>query len=95
MIITRDGLSPEDTKAGRYQRALLRLYRQHQQQEDGLPTNGRFLFYEGLHAEDWPKHYPGARQPNLLGPGTRGRGARVARPRGGRPKAGSFDAAQV
>lgn len=62
--MSRDGLSPDNTKTGRYQRACWRIYQQHAQQEDGLPTNGLFIFYEGLQAEDWPKHYEGKRQPH-------------------------------
>ncbi len=55
--MTIEGLSREDSKDGRYQRALLWLYAQHRQQEDGLPTSVRFLYYEGVQREDWPKHY--------------------------------------
>jgi hypothetical protein len=41
------GLSNEDSGAGRMQRAVLDLLREHQAQgEDGLPTSSRFLFYE-------------------------------------------------
>jgi hypothetical protein len=42
---------------GRYQRALLGFYAEHRRQPDGLPTSGRFLFYEGVQARAWPKHY--------------------------------------
>jgi hypothetical protein len=41
------GLSPASTKAGKLQRAIWALYREHQR--DGmLPTSGRFIWYELL-----------------------------------------------
>jgi hypothetical protein len=41
------GLSNADSGAGRMQRAVLDLLREHQAQgDDGLPTSSRFLFYE-------------------------------------------------
>jgi hypothetical protein len=42
---------------GRYQRALLTHYAANLGQPDGLPTSGRFLYYEGEQAGAWPKHY--------------------------------------
>ena len=39
------GLSPANTNTGRLQRALLERIKIHQD-EDTIPTNGRFLFYE-------------------------------------------------
>jgi hypothetical protein len=56
------GLSPQHTQAGRYQHALVRLYEQHAHQEGGLPTSGRFLYYEGVQVQAWPKHYDGRKR---------------------------------
>src|SRR5215467_13985535 len=39
------GLSRPDSAAGKLQRILLRLLREHER-DGALPTNGRFLFYE-------------------------------------------------
>ena len=50
-------LSAPETKAGRLQRALLDLLREHQH-DGALPTNGRFLFYELEQKGVVPKHYP-------------------------------------
>ena len=60
---TKDGLSAPDTKAGRLQRACLELLREHERDEDGLPTNGRFMFYELEQHGIVPKHSDGKRQP--------------------------------
>jgi hypothetical protein len=49
-------LSGADTKAGRIQRALLELLRQHEA-DGALPTNGRFLFYELVQLGVIPKAY--------------------------------------
>jgi hypothetical protein len=49
-------LSGASTKAGRLQRALLELLRQHER-DGALPTNGRFLFYELEQAGVIPKVY--------------------------------------
>jgi hypothetical protein len=54
--LTHPRLSRLRSMTGRYQCALLRLYAGHRYQPDGLPTSGRFLFYEGVQARDWPKH---------------------------------------
>jgi hypothetical protein len=65
-----DLMSPIETKQGYLQRAVLGIHRAHQQYPDGIPTNGRFIFYEGLQAGYWPKHYnekegqPRRRTPN-------------------------------
>ena len=40
------GLSKPDLESGRLQRAILKILREHEQQPDGLPTSGRFIFYE-------------------------------------------------
>ena len=40
-----EGLPSPHTKRGRIQRAVLDLLREHAA-DGGLPTNGRFLFYE-------------------------------------------------
>ena len=40
------GLSKPDSESGRLQRAILKILREHEQQPDGLPTSGRFIFYE-------------------------------------------------
>jgi hypothetical protein len=39
------GLSREDSKAGRLQRAILKILHEHEK-DDGLPTSARFLVYE-------------------------------------------------
>lgn len=53
---TTDGLSRPGTKAGRLQRAVLDVIREHE--ADGmLPTNGRFIFYELEQQGIVPKHY--------------------------------------
>jgi hypothetical protein len=39
-------LSAPDTKRGKIQRLLLKLLIEHRDADDGLPTNGRFVFYE-------------------------------------------------
>jgi hypothetical protein len=62
MTRTGNGLSAVHTQAGRFQRALVDLYAQHRQQQNGLPTSGRFLFYEGVQVQAWPKHYDGKRR---------------------------------
>jgi hypothetical protein len=41
-----DGLSRPDSAAGKLQRILLKLLREHERQKDGLPTYARFLYYE-------------------------------------------------
>jgi hypothetical protein len=51
-----DGLSKETTKAGRLQRACLRLLLEHEAQ-GALPTSIRFLFYELLDRGVVPKVY--------------------------------------
>ena len=51
-------LSPPDTKAGRLQRACLELLREHKR-KGGIPTNGRFLFYELEQRGVIPKEYEG------------------------------------
>jgi hypothetical protein len=40
-----EGLSRPDSAAGKLQRVLLKLLREHER-DGALPTNGRFLFYE-------------------------------------------------
>jgi hypothetical protein len=54
-------LSAPDSKAGRLQRACLELLREHKRDEDGLPTNAKFLFYEAEQRGVVPKHYLDAR----------------------------------
>jgi len=44
------------------QRACLELLREHERDEDGLPTNGRFVFYELEQRGIVPKHYEGKRR---------------------------------
>jgi hypothetical protein len=56
------GLSPENTKAGRYQRALLKQMEIHRD-EGTVPTNGRFLFYELEQLGVLPKVVPGQVRP--------------------------------
>jgi hypothetical protein len=51
-------LSGEDTKAGRLQRACLKLLLEHKRNGD-IPTNGRFLFYELEQHGVIPKKYDG------------------------------------
>jgi hypothetical protein len=51
-----NGLSAENSKAGRLQRACLDLARKHEA-DGAIPTNGRFLFYELSQAGIIPKHY--------------------------------------
>jgi len=58
-----DALSAPESKAGRLQRACLDLLREHERDEDGLPTNGRFVFYELEQRGVVPKHSEGKRQP--------------------------------
>jgi hypothetical protein len=58
-----DGLSGPESKAGRLQRACLELLREHERDEDGLPTNGRFIFYELEQRGIVPKRSDGKRQP--------------------------------
>jgi hypothetical protein len=41
-----DGLSKPNSAKGKLQRILLGLLRDHERQKDGLPTYGRFLYYE-------------------------------------------------
>jgi hypothetical protein len=52
---TLDGLSSPTTKKGRGQRLVLDLLLEHQDQEDGLPTSIRFVFYELEQAGDATK----------------------------------------
>jgi hypothetical protein len=52
-----DGLSPEDTKAGRLQRACLELLREHERDE-ALPTSNRFIYYELVQRGIVEKHKP-------------------------------------
>jgi hypothetical protein len=52
-----DGLSPEDTKAGRLQRACLELLREHES-DDALPTSNRFIYYELVQRGIVEKHKP-------------------------------------
>ena len=61
-----DGLSAPDTEKGRLQRACLELLREHERDEDGLPTNGRFVFYELEQRGIVPKHYAGKKRARLL-----------------------------
>src|SRR5262245_50647339 len=44
--IPEDGLSRPNSAAGKLQRILLGLLREHERNEDGLPTYPRFLYYE-------------------------------------------------
>lgn len=41
-----DGLSRPNSAAGKLQRILLELLREHEREKDGLPTYPRFLYYE-------------------------------------------------
>jgi hypothetical protein len=52
------GLSPDDTKAGRLQRACLELLRQHEA-DGALPTSNRFIYYELVQRGIVEKHKPG------------------------------------
>jgi hypothetical protein len=58
-----EGLSRQNTKAGRLQRACLDLICEHEA-DWALPTSGRFLFYELVSRGAIPKTYPGKRQPH-------------------------------
>jgi hypothetical protein len=62
-------LSKPASKRGQFQRHCLQLLREHQA-EGTIPTNGRFIFYEGEQRGFWPKHYTGStaehpRQPSF------------------------------
>jgi hypothetical protein len=60
---TATALSAPDSKAGRLQRACLKLLGEHKR-DGALPTNGRFVFYELEQRGVVPKHYEGKkRQP--------------------------------
>jgi hypothetical protein len=54
-----EGLSAENTKAGRLQRACLALLGEHEA-DGAIPTSIRFLFYELVSRGDIPKDYRGA-----------------------------------
>jgi hypothetical protein len=60
---TADNLSAPESKKGKLQRACLELLREHERDEDGLPTNGRFVFYELEQRGIVSKHSDGKRQP--------------------------------
>ena len=45
MFENDEGLSRPESAAGKLQRVLLKLLREHER-DGALPTNGRFLFYE-------------------------------------------------
>jgi hypothetical protein len=63
-IIDERKLSAAWSIKGQFQRHCLALMREHEQ-DDTIPTNGRFIYYEGEQRGYWPKHYDDkVRQPS-------------------------------
>jgi hypothetical protein len=58
-----DGLSAPDSKAGRLQRIVLDLLREHER-EGAIPTSARFLYYELVQRGVLSKQKTGARRPD-------------------------------
>lgn len=61
VVAVDDRLSDVGSKAGRLQRACLKLLREHKRNGD-IPTNGRFVFYELEQRGDIPKKYEGLKR---------------------------------
>jgi hypothetical protein len=61
-MATETGCQRRNQRRGDYS-ACLKLLREHERDEDGLPTNGRFVFYELEQRGIVPKQSDGKRQP--------------------------------